>query len=235
VLKLIKSDQSLSSQVLRMSNSSYYAGLSKISTIKEAIVRLGIQEIANLAMMASQFEFYHSSNETIDSYMQCLWKHAFSCATGAKWLARKAGYPDLAQEAFMGGLLHDIGKLALLKILDDIVRSKESKANFSDTLIRDVLDNMHEDVGYRLMTSWNLPEPYCKISVNHHSEEFDGNDTLLVLVRLSNLACRKVGKVIQPDPSIMLFSTPEAHFLGLKEISLAELEVLIEDACEIEA
>src|SRR5689334_1777770 len=100
VLKLIKSDQSLSSQVLRMSNSSYYAGLSKISTIKEAIVRLGIQEVANLAMMASQYECYHSSNATIDNYMQSLWKHAFSCATGAKWLARKAGYPDLAQEAF---------------------------------------------------------------------------------------------------------------------------------------
>ncbi|MEI7818312.1 MAG: HDOD domain-containing protein, partial [Desulfuromonadales bacterium] len=161
VIEMISEDQSLASQVLKVANSSYYAGLSSIATIKDAIVRLGAQEVANMVMMASQFELYRSENEYLNSTMQKLWVHSLACATGAKWLAKKTGYPNLAAESFMAGLLHDIGQLALLKVLDDIHRNKESKAAFSETLINEVLDRMHEEVGYNLMKSWSLPEAYC--------------------------------------------------------------------------
>jgi len=233
MIGLICEDQALASNVLRMANSLYYAGLSKVATIKDAIVRLGTQEIANLTMMASQHEYYRSGNESINRIMHDLWQHSLSCAMGARWLARKTGYHALAPEAFMAGLLHDIGKLALLKILDDIVEKRETSANLSEALIIELLDSMHENVGYRLLRSWNLPESYCTISEKHHSAEIDSSNSLMLLVRLSDLACRKVGKVIQPDPTIMLFSAPEAHYLGLKEIALAELEIEIEDSFEL--
>ena len=60
VIGLISEDQSLASQVLKVGNSSYYTGLSKVATIKDAVIRLGAQEIANLVMMASQVEQYRS-------------------------------------------------------------------------------------------------------------------------------------------------------------------------------
>ena len=230
VIEQISKDQSLSGQVLKVANSSFYAGLSKISTIKDAVIRLGAQEIANLAMMASQLEYYKSENSIIHGYMQALWSHALSCAIGAKWLARKSGYVNLAGEAFMGGLLHDIGNLALLKILDDIHRNRETTATLSETLINEVLERMHEAVGLRLMQSWSLPENYCNIAVNHHRPDFDGNDILLVIVRLANKACDKVGKTINHTPGIALISAPEAQCLGVNEIILAELEIVIEDA-----
>jgi len=230
VIEQISEDQSLSGQVLKVANSSFYAGLSKVATIKDAVVRLGAQEIANLAMMASQLEYYKSDNSIINTYMQGLWSHALSCAVGAKWLARKSGYANLSAEAFMGGLLHDIGKLALLKILDDIHRNAETKAAFSETLIREVLERMHEDVGLRLLQSWSLPDNYCNIAVNHHRSDFNGSDILLVIVRLANQACDKVGKSINPNPGITLISAPEAQCLGVNEILLAELEIVIEDA-----
>jgi len=234
VIDMISEDQSLASQVLRVANSSYYAGLSTISTIKDAIVRLGAQEVANMVMMASQFEMYHSENEYLNSSMQKLWSHSLACATGAKWLAKKTGYVNLAAESFMGGLLHDIGQLALLKVLDDIHRNKESKAPFSDTLISEILIRMHEEVGYQLMKSWSLPEAYCSISINHHKDDFDGNDILLVLVRLADKACKKVGKALYPDPSLSLVSSLEAQYLATKEMTLAELEIVVEDAGELE-
>jgi HD-like signal output (HDOD) protein len=234
VIDMISEDQSLASQVLRVANSSYYAGLSSIATIKDAIVRLGAQEIANMVMMASQYEMYHSENEFLNSSMQKLWSHSLSCATGAKWLAKKTGYVNLAAESFMGGLLHDIGQLALLKVLDDINRNKESKVPFSETLISEILIRMHEDVGYQLMKSWSLPEAYSSISINHHKDDFDGNDILLVLVRLSDKACKKVGKALYPDPSLSLVSSLEAQYLATKEITLAELEIIVEDAGELQ-
>lgn len=234
VIDMISEDQSLASQVLKVANSPYYAGLSSIATIKNAIVRLGAQEVANMVMMASQYELYQSKNEYLNNSMQQLWAHSLACATGAKWLAKKTGYIHLAAESFMGGLLHDIGKLALLKVLDDIDRNKESKTAFSETLISEILDRMHEDVGYRLMKSWSLPEAYCSIAVNHHKDDFDVNDILLVLVRLSDKACKRVGKSLQPDTSLSLVSTQEALLLGVKEMTLAELEITVEDAGELQ-
>jgi HD-like signal output (HDOD) protein len=234
VIEMISEDQSLASHVLKVANSSYYAGLSSIATIKDAVVRLGAQEVANMVMMASQFELYRSENEYLNCTMQKLWVHSLACATGAKWLAKKAGYSNLAAESFMGGLLHDIGQLALLKVLDDIHRNKESKAAFSETLINEILDRMHEEVGYQLMKSWSLPESYCSISANHHRDDFDGNDILLDIVRLSDKACKKIGKSLHPDASITLISSPEAHFMGMKEMTLVELEIIVEDAGELQ-
>lgn len=230
VIRLIGEDQSLASQVLKVGNSSYYSGLSKVATIKDASIRLGAQEIANLVMMASQVELYRSSSPVLNDAMQRLWDHAQSCATGARWLASKTGYSSLATEAFMGGLLHDIGKLAVIKALDEIQHAGKTKVNVSETLINEVLDTMHEDVGHRLMLSWNLPETYCSIAINHHKPDYDGNDILLVIVRLADLACRKVGKSFRPDPSVALVGSSEAQFLGIKEITLAELEIIVEDA-----
>jgi HD-like signal output (HDOD) protein len=234
IINMVSEDQSLASQVLRVANSSFYAGLSSITTIKNAIVRLGAQEVANMVMMASQYKMYHSENEYLNSSMQTLWVHSLACATGAKWLAKKTGYIHLAAESFMGGLLHDIGQLALLKVLDDIHRSKESKAAFSNTLISDILDRMHEDVGYQLMKSWSLPEAYCSISANHHKEDYDGYNALLVLVRMSDKACKKIGKSLFPDASLSLISTTEAQYLAIKEMTLAELEIIVEDAGELQ-
>ena len=96
VIEMVSEDQSLASQVLKVANSSYYAGLSSIGTIKDAIVRLGAQEVANMVMMASQFELYKSDDEYLNDSMQKLWIHSLACATGAKWLAKKTGYVNLA-------------------------------------------------------------------------------------------------------------------------------------------
>ena len=69
IIELISEDQSLASKILKVANSSYYAGLSKVAVIKDAIVRLGAQEIANMAMMASQYESYQSANEVLNQKM----------------------------------------------------------------------------------------------------------------------------------------------------------------------
>jgi HD-like signal output (HDOD) protein len=233
IIEMISEDQSLASQVLKVANSSFYAGLSSIATIKDAIVRLGAQEVANMVMMASQYELYHSDNEYLNNAMQKLWIHSLACATGARWLAKKTGYTNLAAESFMGGLMHDIGQLALLKVMDDIHRNKEVTSPFSQTLVDEILERMHEQVGFQLLKSWSLPEEYCSLAANHHLSEFDGNDILLVLVRLADKACKKVGKSLHPDPTLSLIALPEVQFLTVKELTLAELEITVEDAGEL--
>lgn len=235
VVALIIKDPALTSQILRLANSAFFSGLSKVTTITEAVVRLGAREIASVAMLASQQTSYHSvANPELKSYSQLLWKHAIGSAIGSRWLAEKTGCGHLAQEAFIAGLLHDIGNLLILKVLEGIIEADDQPLHsFSRELITEIMLSMHSESGYELMQRWNLPELYCDIVRDHHREQKDTNDLLLSIVHLVDNVCRKLGISNNPDPSLMLAATFEAQSMGIKEIMLAELEIVIEDAMEM--
>jgi HD-like signal output (HDOD) protein len=230
VNRLISADPGLASQVLRVANSAFYAGLSKVNTIREAIIRLGSREVANLAMLTTQQDLYRSEHPSYNAVMQTLWKHAFCCAVGSKWLAQKAGLGEQASEAFLAGLLHDIGKLFLLKVMEEIARENALGAGASPAVLAEVLESLHVEEGHRLMVQWHMPELYCNVVAGHEEEAWDQGNALLAVVRMANLACRKLGVGLRSDPSLLLFASAEARVLGLKEVAVAELEIVIEDA-----
>ena len=230
VNRMIIADPGLASQVLRMSNSSFYAGLNKVTTIQEAVVRLGASCVANIVMTATQKDIYRTSNPEMKKIMHDLWRHSLCCAIGSKWLAAKANYSALAEEAFLAGLLHDIGKLFLLKLMEEIIREGKLEMDISPMLISEVMERMHTVHGPRVMEQWNLPESYIIVARDHNSDDWNEGNPLLAIVRLVNIACRKTGVHSSPDPSLVLVTTPEAQVLGLREITLAELEIVIEDA-----
>ena len=233
VHQLINADPGLASQVLRAANSAFYSGLSKVSTVREAIIRLGAREVANLAMLTTQQDLYRSADANYNALMQTLWKHSFCVATGSKWLAQKSGFAAQAQEAFLAGLLHDIGKLVILKVMEEVCREQNMGVNASPAVQGEVLTSLHVEQGHQLMVQWHMPQIYCDIVAGHEDDNWDHSNSLLAIVRLANLACRKVGIGIRNDPSILLFSTPETQTLGLKEVALAELEIVIEDALKV--
>jgi len=231
VTDLISADQALAAQVLKIANSPYYAGLTEITTINNAVVRLGSQEVANIAMLATQRDTYKTVNPQFREIMQSLWHHAIGCAAGSKWLAKRIGSPEIAPEAFMAGLLHDVGKLFLLKAIEQVSCHSTSSVPISYSLINEILQAMHEDEGYAVMKRWNLPEIYRDIARHHHTDDWDTNNQLLAIVRLANKACIKLG-VGMDSADIVLLLTPEAEVLGIQEITLAELEIKIEDAVQ---
>lgn len=229
VTQIIVADQGLSAQVLKVANSSFYAGLTRVATIRDAVIRLGAREVANIAMMATQEDVYRSDDPLFSGTMQTLWRHALCCAVAAKWLAGKVGYGPMAQEAFLAGLLHDVGKVFLLKVMEDLSRNGALPVKASPALITEVLNSMHVDQGIRLMEGWNLPEIYLEVVRDHHDPDKGGTGTLLAIVRLANIACNRMSVGLRPDPEAVLFATTEAQFLGIKEITLAEIELTIED------
>ena len=235
VVALIIKDQALTSQVLRLANSAFFSGLAKVTTITEAVVRLGAREIASVAMLASQQNSYNSfAVPELKSLSLSLWRHAIGSAIGSRWLCERTGYKQLAQEAFIAGLLHDIGSLLILKVLEGILLSEAGSKAVSRELTSEIMVAMHTDTGYELMQKWNLPELYCVIVRDHHKEQSDTANVLLSVVRLVDDACKKLGLAGTPaEPNLMLAATFEAQGLGIKEIMLAELEIMIEDAMEM--
>ena len=228
--KLIVSDQSLTGEVLRVSNSSFYKGLSQVATVRDAIIRLGIKEVSSIVTLIALEHNFRSKDPLINQFMAKLWRHSVGCAIGANWLAKQTGFQTIAHETFIAGLLHDVGKLVILKVIDELKTSGEMESAPSDVVMDEIMQNLHADQGYLLLRHWNLPEKYCQVARDHHAEECDYTDHVLVLVRLANHICHKLGIGLCEDPSLSLMETPEANQLQLSEVDLARLEVRLEDS-----
>ena len=229
VERVMIADQALVSDVLRFANSSFFGGLSKVSTPREAMVRLGAKATLNVIIAAAQEVQYTSRHASTNVYLRKLWTHALGCGVGARWLAEKLRHRSMAYECFLGGLLHDIGKLVVLKAIDDCKDAGEIKVEITEEMLKELLKELHAELGAMVLESWNLPEVYIKAAREHDTDEWDKDDTFLNIIRLSNLACVKIGLDISPDPSLSLVDTPEAEALRMDEIELAELEIVLED------
>lgn len=225
-------DQSLATQMLKMANSPMYMGRTKVATIKEAVIRLGAQQVINLAIAASQAAVHASPNEALDRYMKQLWLHSHGSAVGARWLAHACGMRGVADETYLAALLHDVGKLYLLKSIERLVEAGVISSMFDEELIADIFEVMHVEQGYRLTLHWNFPNMYCDVVRDHHAEQWDAANRMLAIVRFVNLACLKIGLGLISEPELTLGATREAEILGLSDFQIAELELLLEESRE---
>jgi HD-like signal output (HDOD) protein len=163
----------------------------------------------------------------LSHFVTKLWQHSAGNALAANWIARRCNFDDLAGQAFFAGLLHDIGKLFLLTVIEQANLRKSGK--MTQALLLEVVDSLHTREGYALMKRWNMPEEYCVVVRDHHHPVLDVKNTLLVLIRLADMACHKLSIGLRQMPDINLAATTEANLLELKEIDLAELEIMLED------
>jgi putative nucleotidyltransferase with HDIG domain len=224
IVSTINEDQALSAQALKMANSAAFTGFKRSETIKESAIRLGTRQITNLAMAASQSALHISDNPVVNDVMQDLWLHSHACALGCRSLALRTGHPDLADQAYMAGLLHDIGKLYILKALERISQDKESGIVLNRELILGVFTEMHVELGCRLMDHWNIPPVYRAIVANHHSEHVDSDDILLAIVRLVNFNSRMLNMSLNSRAILTEDVYQEINTLRMDESVWAKLE-----------
>lgn len=229
ILGYIAQDQVLVTDVLKVANSAFFRGIKKISRIQDALIRIGLREMVNCVLMASQRKNYSSRNPFVQQYTSTLWRHSVACAFASQWLVKRGGHAELAPEAFIAGLIHDMGKLLVLKALVSVGERDRDAPRITRTAADEFLDSMHTDVGYRLLLKWNLPEVYAVVCRDHHQPEYDSANIVLVAVRLANLACQKLGIGLQPDENLVLVTCSEAGVLALSDVALAELEIAVED------
>lgn len=234
VATVANEDQALASQMLKMANSPMYMGRNKVATIKEVVIRLGAQQVINIAIAASQAAAHSSVHPVLNRYMKVLWQHSHGCALGSRWLTQNLGMRDAVDESYLAALLHDVGKLYLLKAIERLVNAGVIKTLFDDELIMEIFDAMHVEQGGRLVQHWNFPAMYCDIIKFHHSEEWDTFSKILAVVRFVNMACHRAGLGLKHEPNLELINTVEAGVLNIGELQVAELLALLEDTRDVE-
>jgi len=221
-------DQALAAEVLRVANSAFFRGLSEVSTIRTAIMRIGLQQVIKIVSMVAERAKYEARHPVLVPLMRGLYLRTSGSTLAADWLANRLGHQD-TEEVFLAGLLHDIGELVLLRALDEFGTSAEPKFPLSLELVQEILTSAHARVGSNYLKKRHIPDVYCRIALDHHQETCAPDDRLMAMVRLADLAARKVGAGVPADPSLVLVTTTEAAILGLDEVALAELEITLED------
>lgn len=187
--RIIKYDQVLSSRVLKMANSAYYGYGGKISTISQSIVILGLNTLRAILFTALAAKALNKKLLGYKMQEGDFWKHSVLTALAARTLSAKIKYPN-PEEVFIGGLLHDLGKL----VLDPFVANHYSaiinlvntrKILFSEGE-REVLGLNHAHVGRRIAEKWNFPALLTEVIAFHHqSSSAPNNKTAAAIISLS--------------------------------------------------
>ncbi len=168
--KIIERDQALVARVLKIANSPFYGFPREISTIDLAIVVLGFDAIKETILsLVIQGVFAHTRSAQLN--IQEFWKYSIFCGAAARYLARRLGY-RLAGEAFVAGLMHDIGVLIIAQSFPrelDSIRDEQRTRGFTLTEAEHhVLAATHCEIGAWLAERWNLPKQLINAIAYHH-------------------------------------------------------------------
>lgn len=226
--EILEEDLALVAELLRMANSSFFAGMSPVGSLKEGAVRLGVRQIASIVFSVSQKRLYSASSGLFKSRLTDLWKHTSAVSIGSRWLAANAGYRGLADEAFICGLLHDIGKLSLICILEDLI-DKEG-LELSNEVVDSTISSMNCSHGEQLLEAWNLPEEYKTVVREQDSLEFDQSNTVLTIIRLVDKACVAEGITDMEYENVIDVATmQEVQALSLTDEDLRDLSGILQE------
>jgi len=168
--EVIRSDQSLAMKVLKMSNSAFYGFSRKVVAIETAVKILGFKTLKNLVLSVSAAALFGEKRN--EEFEEKLWNHSLFTAVTAREFAMNTKYRMLAEEVYVGGLLHDIGK----KIINDRfpyfykrLAMLAAKKNVKEIAIEnEALGFDHSDVGSYLAERWYLPVSLVEAIAHHH-------------------------------------------------------------------
>lgn len=170
VEKIMAGDQSLTTKVLRLANSAYYAIPGGVSSLQRAIGYIGFDTIHQLVLSTSIIQVLDAKTSAHFD-LNKFWKHAIGTAMAAETTARFVHFRTPA-DLFTCGLVHDIGKVALCTIAPDVFQQVLEYAKSEDVTIAEAEVRLgaprHATVGRDLAIKWRLPRVIQATAQHHH-------------------------------------------------------------------
>jgi len=193
--EVIRTDPSLTAQVLRLCNSAFMGFRERISKIEHAIMLVGTERLRTMVLTCSLVEYVGHRVASHD--IQSFWQHCFLTAALSERLARGISYPQ-PEQAYIAGLLHDIGALPLLVITSKEPQELEntSSCGWSESLEieRERFGTDHCEVGHWIGVSWNFAPCLLEVMESHHKpKEATVDPPLVGVVAAADQFCSRRG------------------------------------------
>lgn len=234
ISRVISYDPAFTARVLRMANSAYYGFARKVTTVSEAIVILGYETLKSVVLALTLQKFYDNEIRGYGLEKGDMWKHSVGCALAARLLATQVKYPAV-EEAFVAGLLHDVGKVILNEYvrdeIDEIIELAGSQGlSFAEAEKR-VLGFDHQDIGSKVAEKWNFSDTIVEaIRCHHRPERAKKEPELTAIVHVADFICLSLGLGIGNDGMLYPLKKEALEILRLDE---PEIDNLIYSAYSI--
>lgn len=222
VVELITFDPALTAKVLQVCNSAYYSFSMRVSTVADAINRLGFHGVYMIVAMASSEDFLKTGRHTaLDA--NAMWRHLVTSAFAAQFLAKRIGADG--NLLFTAGLLHDIGKVPLADALegdyDALITDERLFGRPLAELERVSFNLNHAEVGARLLENWSFAPEFVEAVRFHHASDSAGEAApQAACVELADLLAHSLDAEDEENPFAEMQAEPALAVVGL---SLGEL------------
>jgi putative nucleotidyltransferase with HDIG domain len=196
VSEILESDPMIAARLLKLANSAAFGGRNSVTSIAQAVARVGSQHLKTLIIEASARKLFESVDRRIALANQALWTHSVAVALVARDLTAITGGGD-PDVAYLSGLLHDIGKPVVAAMLLDAERAMQDARRKINWITGDewiaVIQKTHRPVAVALAERWELPDVVQRTI--RDCEEFDNADRLSAanIVRFANAVVKQEG------------------------------------------
>jgi len=229
--RIVLRDAPITARLLRMANSAMYGRAGTVKTVHEAVVMLGFRSVKSLVLSTAVYDVFGDPDTHKFFDLSKFWQHSLETASIAQLLASRIGFQP-QEEAFVAGLLHDIGLLLMGRVFGGeygaFVAQTDASADWcSAEQERFGID--HTEAASVLLTEWGLPEPLVAPATRHHDLLMGPTgpkvDRLTLLVALAD---RLGHQGIEPPRALTRPQIEEKHrvvkVLGLQPIDLVSVD-----------
>lgn len=238
VVQVLKYDNVLTAKLLRACNSPYFGLEEPVSSVDQAVLILGHQQILHIvltlafggAMTVPLAGYAVEANE--------LWRHSLTTATASEFIVSNGIDINVeASVAFTVGLLHDIGKLVLSQALTPEFQSNIRALIAEKKLLRSeaekvVVGTDHAEVGGALLQAWHLPEDIIEAVKNHHHPVLEPRPKLSAVAHVANCVAHRVNAVPGTESNEMQVDVLVADVFGLSGERLENMVEGVRESCD---
>lgn len=232
----IAKDQAITANILKLCNSAYFSKGKEISSIDRAIVILGLKEVKDIVVIATTKSVLNKVIVGYDLARGELWKHGVAVAMLAKKIATECNQKAIADIAFTGGIIHDVGKTVLALFVQstfkEILNTVTEKSITFQEAEKVVMGFDHQQIGEQVAIKWKFPKVLQSI-VRYHHEPMNAPDDhkmIVSIVHVANTLCLMAGIGIGSDGLYHELNYDAIKLLSLKD---SELEKLFADIPEL--
>lgn len=170
--EIVKTDPALATKILRVVNSAFYGMPGQVASLDRAILLLGLSAVKNIALAASLARMFNAATVANHFLARDLWRHSVAVGVGARLLA-EAGQEIAADEAFVAGLVHDLGLIVMLQLFPEEMKEIEARCLGGNASFRALEDSLvgadHQLFGDALAMRWGFPAGLRVAVACHHA------------------------------------------------------------------